>query len=157
MINDDIIIKWERSRGHKYDWPTVVNHFKSRLQEMKMGFPGIGDDHLSIVRFDNIQKGEIFIFDPYIETDFRGDLAPIMFRCISIDSNMEGLYRIEGIGRGFDLTRDPNRLEYRWGDEKYISKLAPDDFPMLRVDVRPTLNGGPGYYYFFKSYRDFRY
>ena len=78
MINDDIIIKWERSRGHKYDWPTVVNQFKSRLQEMKMGFPGIGDDHLSIVRFDNIQKGEIFIFDPYIETDFRGDLAPIM-------------------------------------------------------------------------------
>lgn len=157
MINDDIIIKWERSRGHRSDWPLLVNQFKDRLREMKLGFPGIGDDHLSIVRFDNIRVDDIFIFDPYIETSAHGDLAPIMFRCMSMNLDLDGFYRIEGIGRGFDLTRDPDRINYRWGDEKYIPKLAPNDFPVLRVDVRPTLNGGPGYYYFFKSYRDFRY
>ena len=57
MINDNILIKFERARGHKYDWPEIVIQMKERMKEMKLGFPGIGNDHMSLVPFSQIKEG----------------------------------------------------------------------------------------------------
>lgn len=151
MINDDVLIKIERRRGHRYTWPEQVIKMKERLTSMKLGFAGIGNDHLSLVEFKDIKKGDVFIYDPYVELGNNvGDEAPIMFRYLG-----DGRYYIEGIGCGVDSIRDPYRVNFRWMDTITGFEL-PDDFLVCRVDVRPTLNGGPGYYYFFKSYRDCR-
>lgn len=152
MVNDDILIKFSRKRGYKYTWPDQVNRMKSRMTEMKLGFPGIGNDHISLVEFGSIKSGDIFIYDPYIESgNGIGDEAPLMLRVLP-----SGECIIEGIGCGWDSQRDPDRTKFRWKDVLPMPSLDPS-FLVFRVDIRPTLNGGPGYYYFFKSYRDMRY
>ena len=151
MINDDIIIKIERERGYKYDWPEQVNLVKQRLQEVKLGFPGIRNEHLSLVKYSTIKPGDIFIYDQYLESKTRGDEAPMMLKWLDQDK-----YYIEGIGCGVDSKRDPDRINYRWKDIISCKSGFPGPALVLRVDVRPTLNGGPGYYYFFKAYRDNR-
>lgn len=151
MINDDTLIKIERLRGYKYTWPEQVIKMKNRMMNMKLGFPGLGNDHLSLVEFKDITKDDVFIYDPYVELgDGVGDEAPIMFRSLG-----DNKYYIEGIGCGIDSVRDPFRNKLRWMDVINNPQI-PDNFLVFRVDVRPTLNGGPGYYYFFKSYRDGR-
>lgn len=151
MINDNVLIKTERARGHKYDWPDIVIAMKERMKEMKLGFPGIGNDHMSLVTFDQIKEGDLFIWDIYCESFYRGDEAPILFKKLP-----DSRYEIEGIGYGIDSERDPDRINYRWKDIKDSVDISPGTL-VFRVDVRPSLNGGPGYYYFFKSYRDQRY
>ena len=91
-----------------------------------------------------------FIYDIYLEGGI-GDEAPIMFRSLDRDIGY-----IEGIGCGIDSKRDPFRNKFKWQDIVVLPKIDANSL-VLRVDARPTLNGGPGYYYFFKSYRDFRY
>lgn len=151
MINDDILIKVVRSRGHLRDWPDEVVKMKTRMYNMRLGFPGIRNDHLSLIEFKDIKVGEMFIYDPYIELgDGVGDEAPMMLRVLP-----ENKCYIEGIGCGLDSRRDPYRLKFRWQDTVDMPPLDPH-FLIQRVEVRPDLNGGPGYYYFFKSYRDFR-
>lgn len=151
MINDDTLIKIERSRGHKHTWPEQVIKMRERMISMKLGFPGLGNDHLSLVEYKDIQKDDVFIYDPYVELgNNAGDEAPIMFRDLG-----SGKYYIEGIGCGVDSIRDPFRNKIRWMDIVDKPKL-PENFLVFRVDVRPTLNGGPGYYYFFKAFRDNR-
>ena len=151
MINDDTLIKIERLRGYKYTWPEQVIKMKNRMMNMKLGFPGLGNDHLSLVEFKDITKDDVFIYDPYVELgDGVGDEAPIMFRSLG-----DNKYYIEGIGCGIDSVRAQFRNKLRWMDVINNPQI-PDNFLVFRVDVRPTLNGGPGYYYFFKSYRDGR-
>ena len=154
MINDDIIIKIVRNGlGHKKDWPDRVIEFNKRLLEMKLGFPGLGNDHLSLVWYDTIKVGDLFIIDDHL-LDMggrKGDEAPVMYKKFT---NTDAI--IEGIGCGIDSKRDPERLKYRWKDIVELPKL-PDKTLVVKVDVNPDLNGGPGYYYFFKSYRDWRY
>lgn len=150
MIDDNTIIKYERARGHKFDWPEAVINLKERLKEMKLGFPGIGNDHLSLTVFNNIVVNDIFIIDNFLESNIRGDEAPLMLKSVG-----NGNYYIMGIGCGVDSVRDPDRLRFRYGDIVYLPTINPNTL-VCRVDVRPTLCGGPGYYYFFKSYRDFR-
>lgn len=152
MINDDILIKYARKRGYKKTWPDQVNKMKTRMTEMKLGFMGIGNDHMSLVEFQSIKPGDIFIYDPYVESGSgTGDEAPMMLKVLE-----DGRCYIEGIGVGLDSKRDPDRTRFRWRDIVTMPQLPPD-FLVFRVEVKPTLNGGPGYYYFFKSYRDFRY
>lgn len=152
MINDDILIKYARKRGYKKTWPDQVNRMKTRMTEMKLGFMGIGNDHMSLVEFQTIKEGDIFIYDPYVESGSgMGDEAPLMLKVLP-----DGMCYIEGIGVGLDSVRDPDRTRFRWRDTIPMPQLAPN-FLVFKVEVRPTLNGGPGYYYFFKSYRDFRY
>lgn len=152
MINDDILIKFARKRGHNTTWPEQVNLMKSRMSDMKLGFPGLGNDHLTLIEFKNIRVGDIFIYDPYVELGTNaGDEAPIMLKLLDT-----GYFYVEGIGCGLDSVRDPDRTRIRWRDIINIGKIDPN-FLVFKVDVRPTLNGGPGYYYFYKSYRDFRY
>ena len=151
MINDNVLIKTERARGHKEDWPEIVIQMKERLNEVKLGFPGLGNDHLSLVPFSQIKVGDWFIWDLYLECYSRsGDEAPLFLNYLE-----EGEARIEGIGCGIDSKRDPDRLKFRWMDVIGLPPISENTL-VLRVDVRPTLNGGPGYYYFYRSYRDFR-
>lgn len=150
MINDDILIKISRSRGHNEDWPKQVRYMRNRLYDVKLGFPGIRNDHMDIVEFKDLKDGDYFIYDPYLETGVVNDIAPKMLKVLG-----NGKYIIEGIGCGLDID-DPDRNKYRYKD------VVSDPFGInsnnlcLRVNVRPGLTGGPGYYYFLKSYRDFR-
>ena len=122
------------------------------MMEMKLCFPGIGNDHISLVEYSSIKEGDIFIYDPFIESgNGTGDEATLMLRVLP-----SGECMIEGIGCGWDSIRDPDRTKFRWKDIIPMPPLNPE-FLVFKVDIRPTLNGGPGYYYFFKSYRDFRY
>lgn len=151
MINDETLIKIARSRGHRFDWPEIVRNMKNRIWELKLGFPGIENNHLSIVPFSEIVRGDMFIWDIFLESRERGDEAPILFKV-----QEDGNYLIEGIGCGYDLHRDPRRTNYRWRDIVSPPEISGNSL-VCRVDVRPTMDGGPGYYYFYKSYRDFRY
>lgn len=150
MIDDNVLIKFTRARGHKTDWPEHVIAMKERSKEMRLGFPGIRLDHLTLITYNSIEPEEIFIYDPYVESMERGDEAPFMLKALG--SNQ---FYIMGIGCGADIIRDPDRIKFRYGDTIYFPSISPD-FLVSRVDVRPTLNGGPGYYYFYKSYRDYR-
>ena len=154
MINDDILIKIARSRGHKEDWPQAVRYFRNRLTEIKLGFPGIRNDHMDIITYDQIKDGDYFIYDPYFETGNVLDKAPKMLRVV--DGEAGRYFVIEGIGCGLDLD-DPDRNRYRYLDAitNPFDDLNPSSL-CFRVNVRPTLTGGPGYYYFMKSYRDAR-
>ena len=153
MVNDDTLIKVLRNKGHKEDWPSAVRAVRKRLNEMKLGFPGIGDDHISLVEFGELIEGDVFIWDLYITSQVRsGDEAPIMLRLVGNGNSL-----IEGIGKGLDLTRDPDRLKYRWNDIIPTPNLDMKSL-VWKVNVKPDLiEGGPGYYYFYKSYRDFRW
>lgn len=152
MINDSVLIRIVRFRGHRTTWPEAVRLLKERLKEVKLGFPGLGNDHLSLVPFKNIKEGDLFIWDPYLEYPTReGDEAPLLLNWLRGRD-----VRIDGIGCGIDSVRDPDRIKLRWMDMIEMPPIDPEAL-VLRVDVRPTLNGGPGYYYFFRSPRDFRY
>lgn len=153
MVNDDILIKTLRKRGHKTDWPEYVRAMIKRLEEIKLGFQGIGNNHLSLVTYDEIKDGEYFIWDIYIDSLERtGDEAPILFQKLS---NEKGL--IDGIGIGIDSKRDPDRIKYRWRDIVDLPPIKSDDL-VYRFDARPDImTGGPGYYFMAKAYRDNRY
>ena len=152
MINDERLIRLVRSRGHKSDWPEAVWNMKQRILEQHLGFPGLGDPHLSILEFSKIQEGDLFIWDPYLESGERGDAAPTMYKLLP--GNMG---YVEGIGCGLDMDRDPSRTLIRWGDTVKLPDIDPMEL-VMRVDVKPSLiTGGPGYYYFYKAYRDWRY
>lgn len=153
MVNDDILIKVERSRDHKTDWPKYVRAMRERLKEIKLGFQGIGNDHLDLVTFDKIQDGDIFIWDLYVESLHRfGDEAPLLLRNLG-----DGKVLIEGIGCGIDSKRDPDRIKLRWMDVIDMPPIKPEDL-VYKYVARPNLySGGPSYYYWFKAYRDSRY
>lgn len=151
MINDDVLIKYAYKRGHAEDWPDFVMKMRERLGQVKLGFPGIGNDDLSLIEFKKIKPGDLFIYDTYIETpDMLCDDAPIMFK---LEDDGRTAY-IEGIGKGPD-TRDPWRNKIRWRDTITLPPINPE-FLVYRVNSRPTMNGGPAYYYFFKAYHDNR-
>ena len=163
MINDDILIKYVREADYSQDWPDQVRIIKERLKELKEGFPGIGNNCMTLLKYGNLTTGDIFIIDPFIDSEVREETCtPTMFYWLTPE-----IFRVEGIGRGLDLKRDPERLRYRWKDcvgigqveecFKYTSYRPMQNFPVLEIDVRPTPNGGPGYYYFYKSPRDLRY
>jgi hypothetical protein len=151
MINDDTLIKIVRSRGYKKTWPDQVNRMKARLTWIKLGFPGIRNDHLTISLAKDLKEGDLYIYDQYLEKGFGyGDEAPLMLK--KLDG---GKVVVEVIGKGMDSIRDPERLRIRWKDILPEPPLGKGEL-VLKVDPSPTLNGGSAYYYFFKSYRDFR-
>lgn len=151
MINDETLIKIVRGRGHKRTWPEQVILMKERLEWVRLGFPGIRNDHLSLIKFSDLKIGDIYIYDQYLEKGFGfGDEAPLMLKWINQDQT-----EIIGIGQGDDSMRDPERLKLRWKDIIPAPQLDPSVLVLL-VNPNPTLNGGSAYYYFFKSYRDLR-
>ncbi|MBP3732173.1 MAG: hypothetical protein J6I84_02895 [Bacilli bacterium] len=151
MINDDTIIKIERLRGFKRTWPEQTNRVKSRLQWVREGFPGIRNDHLDLTTYARIKTGSLYIWDPYLEKGFGfGDEAPLMLKDLG-----NGKSEVIGIGKGSDSKRDPTRTLIRWKDIIPTPIIAPSEL-VLRVNPKPTLNGGSAYYYFYKSPRDQR-
>lgn len=156
MVNDDVLIKAARARGHRDDWPEQVRAMRERIREMKLGFPGIGNDHLELTIFKRLGPSDVFIWDPY--TEFRervGDEAPLMMRLLEYNP---GKVLIEGIGCGIDSVRDPDRNKLRWMDVISMPSEINNDSLVFKCIARPDLiTGGPTYYYWFKSYRDFRY
>lgn len=153
MINDDVLIKFARKRGFKYDWPDQVIRMKNRMTEMKLGFTGIGNDHMSLVTFKEIKEGDIFIVDEVFEhPDPNNDNAPLMLKKLNDQE-----YSIECIGCGLDSKRDPERIKFRWKDIIKCENLLDPEFLVFRIDSRPRyLIGGASYYFFFKAYRDNR-
>ncbi len=153
MINLDVLIKYVRSGPKRNDWIYEVRRLKDRLDEMKLGFPGIRNDHLSLVSLDSLVVGDIFIVDPiFINASYFSDrewFIPKMYRVLG-----DGKFEILGIGCGKDNC-DPDRTIYRYRDI-----VSYHDFPhvsqVFLVQCRPKLTGGSGYYYFYKSYRDLR-
>lgn len=152
MVNDDILIKTERGRGHKRDWPQWVRAMRARMRELKVGFPGLGNDHMDLVEFRDIEEGEEFIWDLYLESLERsGDEAPLLLKKLPL-----GKALIDGIGEGLDSKRDPDRL-MRWMDVIDLPEI-PDNFLVLRLNIKPSVwSGGPGYFYMYKQFRDNRY
>lgn len=148
MIDNGKLIKTVRSRGF-IDWPEKVKQLINRLSECKLGFPGIGNNHISLLELNQIGVGDIFIYDPYLTSDTRGDdYVPYLLEKLSTPRK----YLIHGIGKGLNK-KDPERL-IRWKDTIELT-IRPDEL-VLRVDVRPKETGGPGYFYFYRSYRDQR-
>lgn len=147
MINIDCLIKFSRQIGFNKDWPEQVNYMLDRLETVKIGFPGISDKHLELIKYSDLEVGDKFIYDPCLIRFNLDDDTPIMY---SILENNE--LKIEGIGYGED-PRDKFRLK-KWKD--IIQSNFKQDTIVYKVIAKPTETGGPGYYYFFKSYRDFR-
>lgn len=148
MVNIDVLAKSSREVDPE-NWPRLTYSKLVELEEIKSGFPGIKSNHISLVDFGDIKEHDIFIYSEASIT--KGDEAPLMLmKCEN------GKYIILGIGKGEDSIRDPKRLLFRWRDIIDKPNLLVPGIKVYRVDVRPTLNGGPGYYYFFRSYRDFR-
>lgn len=153
MINDDLLIKVCRKRGHYTDWPKYVRAMKRRMTEMKLGFPGIGNDHLDLIEYENIKNDDLFIWDVCAESLERNlDDAPLLLR-----KTGQQTFLIEGIGCGLDSKRDPDRLKFRWMDTIELPALDPHIL-VFKYVARPDLfSGGASYYYWYKSPRDFRY
>lgn len=152
MVNLDVIIKKIRNLyPGSYNWPELSYRLEVRLKECLRGFPGIGFSDISLIEFKNLLPDDLWILDTELLTRSRIlDNAPIMFSSVDKKNN---IYRVEGIGCQED-SRDPLRKSIRWMD-LHSPEVSPDDL-VIRVDCRPTENGGPGYYYFFKAYRDQR-
>ena len=139
MVTFDSFIKHIRSfQEHKKDWPEYVNSMRFRFNKVKTGFPGINDDHVDLVSYSVLDIG----------LDSNNTDAPMRLQILKDE------FLILGIGNESDIDRDPDRIKFRVGDT--IDFNLNKDYPIYRVNVRPTKEGGPGYYYFYKAYRDQR-
>lgn len=139
MINEDYIIKLIRKNGHKTDWPSLVQNFFIRLDEIKLGFPGIRNTDLSFIPYGDIKNNELFIYD-----DFK---TPVMYKKLN-----DLAFEIIGIGEG--SYENPEEKLFRWKDK--VHRNFDNSSYVYRIDCKPTENGGPGYYYFYRAYRDYR-
>ena len=139
MVNDDVLIKFAYKRGYKDCWPDFVMRQRERMIQMKLGFPGIGNNDITLLEYGKLVEGDLFIYDPYVEVPqgIKYDEAPVMLKILG-----GGLGYVEGIGTGDDSIRDPERTKIRWRDTVQLPPLPPD-FLVFRVDSRPTMNGGP--------------
>jgi len=156
MVNLDIYIKVVRKKwGHRKDeWPLYVRELSERIREMKLGFTGINDDAISLVDFDTIKEGDMFVWDTCLKDTGRrhNDEAPLMLKKLE-----NGKALIEGIGCGVDSVRDPDRIKYRWRNIIDMPNIEKDDL-VVRLDSRPdVITGGSVYYWFYKAFRDSRY
>ena len=166
MINDDVLIKYARgqlARNHTMgfdqdNWVDYVKFLQKQLLICKLGFPGIGDDDISIIRLDQVKPGIRLILDDNLDANcgrIDTDRAPILGQ-VKDFANTQGhvFFEIEGIGSGTDFERDPNR-SLRWGQVHEINLL---DYPcLLSMDSKPRPDGGPVYYYYNKHPRDSRW
>lgn len=158
MINIDVIIKIvrEMSPGDE-NWPVYSRILFNRIKECLQGFPGLGFDDVSLMTTTTFLSTK---YDRWIEDkelmNWTGervtDVAPTMYRKFT---NIGVI--IDGIGCQKDLSRDPERIKYRWRDlvENPLNTYHPYEL-LLVVTCNPRKDGGPGYYYFYKAYRDRR-
>ena len=134
MVDNNTLIKIVRSQGI-LNWPDQVNYMRLHLKKLLKGFPGIGQGHITLVKFRDIMEDDIYIYDPSIFKVAVG--TPIM---------IQGS-KILGIGMGTATGKHLN-------DEINLT-INPEEF-VYRVDCRPKITGGAGYFYFYKSKRDYQ-
>lgn len=134
MVDVNTLIKITRGLGF-IDWPTQVNYMRLHLPELLKGFPGIGLGHLTIVEYRDLLKDDIFIVDSALMSE--GSETPMMIKQNEIIGIGLGHNTGKHIGDSINLNLDPSTL-------------------VLRVDCRPKDTGGAGYFYFYKSKRDYQ-
>lgn len=163
MINDDVLIKYSLKRiredNHplRNNWVDYTRLLQSQILYITLGFPGIGRDDISITSSHNLQPGQRVFFDDNLDANCGRtdtDHAAILGKILEISQSGEARIIIEGIGQGLDLTRDPDR-KLKWRDEIIINLYQYPTVLILNSVPRP--DGGPVYYYFMKSTRDYRY
>lgn len=162
MINDDILIKYSIKRieeGHlvRDNWIDYTRMLRDQINFIKSGFPGIGDGDLSVMTYEKIIPGMRVILDDNLDLN-RGEItdsAALLVLVKDIDTEA-GLmtFEIEGIGAGDDLQRDPDR-KLKWRDTYTVNLNS--WYTILKMDSKPREDGGSVYYYYNKSYRDYRY
>lgn len=162
MINDDILIKYSIKRieeGHlvRDNWIDYTRMLRDQINFIKSGFPGIGDGDLSVMTYEKIIPGMRVILDDNLDLN-RGEITDSAALLVLVkDINTEaGLmtFEIEGIGAGDDLQRDPDR-KLKWRDTYTVNLNS--WYTILKMDSKPREDGGSVYYYYNKSYRDYRY
>lgn len=162
MINDDILIKYSIKRieeGHlvRDNWIDYTRMLRDQINFIKSGFPGIGDGDLSVMTYEKIIPGMRVILDDNLDLN-RGEITDSSALLVLVkDINTEaGLmtFEIEGIGAGDDLQRDPDR-KLKWRDTYTVNLNS--WYTILKMDSKPREDGGSVYYYYNKSYRDYRY
>lgn len=134
MVDVNVLIKVTRKLGI-LDWPTQVNYMRLHLEEMLKGFPGIGLGHLTLIEYKDLLEDDIYIYDPSILSE--NTETPMMIK--------EGV--IIGIGCGSNTGKLPG--------DKFNKDISPT-LLVLRVDCRPKDTGGAGYYYFYKSKKNYQ-
>ena len=167
MINDDLLVKLAVNnikKGYLPDnnplysnWVDYVKYLKSQIKYIREGFKGISDTDLSIIGPDKIQCGMRIILDDNLDANCgtsSTDHAAILGKVISINGPKVDIV-IDGIGQGFDFTRDPDRV-LRWGYKYTINNINAYHM-IIQLDSVPKSDGGPIYYYYNKSTRDERY
>ena len=166
MINDDVLVKYARGRlasGHTLgldpeNWVDYVKFLKAQILACKLGFPGIGDDDLSIIGPDKVRPGLRVILDDNLDCNCGRtdtDRAPILGIVVDFtETPGVVMFEIEGIGAGTDFERDPDRL-LRWGQTRPVR--ITDYQCILSMDSKPRPDGGPVYYYYNKHPRDSRW
>lgn len=141
MVNEDTVIKIIRNEEKIEDWPRMSFLMLTCWRDiLAAGFPGIGFPSVTLVRFDKIKPGDIFI--AAIDSNYEEETAPKMWEMIDPST-----LKIVGIGCGHSSKK--------LGDY-YTPQGNIHTYYTLRVDCRPTENGGPGYHYFYRTDKDFR-
>lgn len=163
MINTDTLVKYTRraissGKMRMTNWVDYTRLLREQIIYIIQGFPGIGMTDISVLQNTGIQNGDRVILDDNLDYNcgrLDTDHAPILGVITNLDpgsGNFE--LEIEGLGKGTDFSRDPDRL-LRWGNRITLNLGS---WPtILRVDSKPRPDGGPLYYYFMKHCRDSRW
>ena len=155
MINDNLIIKLVRQNELFKDfWPERVLDIKNKLKLIReRSLPGLDNNCLSLIRFKDIKVGDIIVY-------LRGKNPLFVFEVVNF-SNNKLVSKLINIGEGIDFEDFYLQIEV----DKYCQEIAESDFKsdnylfddwVIKIDARPTINGGPGYYYFFRTPKDLR-
>lgn len=164
MINDDILIKYSIQRLNEKHFPSSkINNWVDytrlllkQIHECMLGFPGIGYGDITIIRPCDVTPNIRIILDDNLDCNcgtMNTDHAPIL-GIVREKKEEKIIFEIEGIGCGYDFTRDPFR-NLQWRD---IIEVNINNYQtILRMDSKPRNNGGSVYYYYNKHTRDSRY
>lgn len=164
MINDDALVKYSikqlengfMPRQDCTNWVDYTRLLKNQIKFIREGFIGISDSDLFLLDPQKLEKGMRIIFDDNLDSNCGScdtDHAAILGKVLHI-INDAVIIRIDGIGQGFDFTRDPDR-NLRWGDTLEIDLSR--YHLLIQLLSAPKTDGGPVYYYYNKSTRDGRY
>lgn len=165
MINDDVLVKLayqvvKRTEASDYigrplgmSWPELAFEFRQELENIKFKLlPGLGDNCLSLVDANELKDGDLFVC-------YCGKVSPsFVFEFIEHPQTKEQLARVHTIGKGISIDEE---LSIRPGVLMKLSQALSLDHNKFRgkkikIDAKPKVDGGAGYYFFNKSPRDLR-
>lgn len=165
MINEDTIVKYSVEQLKRNfmpkpecnNWVDYSRFLIHQIKYIKDGFPGISDSDLQLIDLDKVIPGIRIILDDNLDANCgvtNTDHAAILGLVKEKTGDNKILIEIEGIGQGFDFTRDPDR-NLKWKKE-FVVDLNKYHC-ILQMITTPREDGSPVYYYYYKSTRDSRY